>query len=515
MTVQPIVNALNAHYGAGTYAFSSFQATEAFNDPSTGNGPNAIVYDTKTVSLLASVGLPGPYGSSSGMYRQVMRYQFSAVGAAANTDFFVYVDHYKSGTGSTNATDRQEEAAAVRNDEATLPASSRVIYAGDFNTSTNNEGIFTTLMASGNGQAFDPINPSGGPGNIDSNLNTLSESSTNLRFRDDYEMVTQNVLNDTSALHYVAGSFQVFANNGSVPMNGSVNSSGNTALANLPNRSAVLQALTTASDHLPVIADYTVPLASDPQSITLQAETAKLSGGTIAAHDNAGYTGTGYADYAGINSSVQWTFTRAAAGQVTLVFRYANGSNANRPLSITVNGTTIGTLTCAPTGSWTTWTNASINASLLEGTYTVTAVATTNAGGGNVDSLTVNKAPQLYQGESATLAGGTIAAHDNAGYTGSGYADFAGNGSSATFTVAGNGSQQTLTFRYANGSKVNRPLSVSVNGTVVGSVTFAPTGSWTTWATLTLNVNLLNGNNSIKLTVTGSDGPNLDWLSVG
>src|SRR5437879_2058408 len=47
-TVQPIVDALNARYGAGTYAMSPFQAGEAFGDPTTGNGPNALVYDTKT-----------------------------------------------------------------------------------------------------------------------------------------------------------------------------------------------------------------------------------------------------------------------------------------------------------------------------------------------------------------------------------------------------------------------------------------------------------------------------------
>ena len=121
------------------------------------------------------------------------------------------------------------------------------------------------------------------------------------------------------------------------------------------------------------------------------------------------------------------------------------------------------------------------------------------------------------QAESATLAGGTVAASANKGFTGTGYADFGGANSSVTFTHvtrAAAGSTK-LTFRYANGGIVNRPVSVSVNGAVAGSVTFAPTGSLTTYLTVTLNVNLLGGSNDIKLVATGTDGPNLDSMTVG
>ncbi len=64
-TVQPIVNALNAFYlyynnlcytnqPAG-YAMSTYQATESGGSPGSGNGPNALVYNTNTLQLLASV----------------------------------------------------------------------------------------------------------------------------------------------------------------------------------------------------------------------------------------------------------------------------------------------------------------------------------------------------------------------------------------------------------------------------------------------------------------------------
>ena len=68
-----------------------------------GNGPNALVYNTKTVQLLASVpvdppGGTGNLGSASGEYREVMRYEFAPAGVAptATNEFYIYVSHYKA-----------------------------------------------------------------------------------------------------------------------------------------------------------------------------------------------------------------------------------------------------------------------------------------------------------------------------------------------------------------------------------------------------------------------------------
>ncbi len=256
-TVAPIVADLNSYYGAGTYAASTLQLSESGGDAADGNGPSALIYDTKTVQLLASVGLSGTLGSSTGVYRQVGRYELEPVGGTSAGAFYLYVDHYKSGTGSTNAKDRGEEAAVVRADEATLPSTARVVYAGDFNTNADGEAIFETLMGSGQGQAFDALDPSGGVGNVEQGVGTYTESATALQYRDDYQMVTDDVLTSSAGLELVGGTEQAFGNNGSVAADGSVTASSNTALAGLSNRSAVLSALTTASDHLPVVADYT------------------------------------------------------------------------------------------------------------------------------------------------------------------------------------------------------------------------------------------------------------------
>ncbi|HEV7301275.1 MAG TPA: hypothetical protein VGN72_18065, partial [Tepidisphaeraceae bacterium] len=52
----------------------------------------------------------------------------------------------------------------------------------------------------------------------------------------------------------------------------------------------------------------------DPAApVVLQAEDATLGGGTAKSSQHAGYTGSGYADFAGSGSSAQWTVTRTAA----------------------------------------------------------------------------------------------------------------------------------------------------------------------------------------------------------
>jgi uncharacterized delta-60 repeat protein len=123
----------------------------------------------------------------------------------------------------------------------------------------------------------------------------------------------------------------------------------------------------------------------------------------------------------------------------------------------------------------------------------------------------------VLEAESAALSGATVA-RDVAGYTGSGYADY--NASSGgyvefTFDNASGAGPRTLTFRYANGGSSDRPLELKVNGVVVQSrLSFPPTGAWTTWRTVSVTVQLAAGVNRIRLTTVGSNGGNLDSLTV-
>lgn len=284
-TVAPIANGLNTFYGLpGMYSNSSYQATESGGDVADGNGPNAIVFNTRTVRLLASVpvdppGGTGNLGKASGEYREVVRYEFAPAGVATNATnvFFIYVSHYKSsssGTLSTNQFYRNEEAQIIRNNSATLPANARILLVGDFNTGDASEPMYSTLIGSGINQAIDPLNPAGNT-SLDWDINSTSVlpaksfSPTAIHYRDDYEMMTTNVYYGIDGgLKFVPGSYHVFGNNGSIGYLGNVNSGANTALNNrlATNGPVFIPAaqiytdLASASDHLPVTADYTIPM---------------------------------------------------------------------------------------------------------------------------------------------------------------------------------------------------------------------------------------------------------------
>jgi hypothetical protein len=296
-TVAPIVAGLNSFYSVNNplasnmYAMSAYQATNS-GGTNDGNGPNALVYNTFTVQLLASVPVDPPGGAASlgstyGEYREVMRYEFAPAGMtpAASNEFYMYVSHYKSGTTSTDMTDRTGEARIIRNDEAAnLPSGARVLYVGDYNVDTSGEAGYQTILAAqspggvAQGQGIDPLNVSGSttidwedPTTNESILLMLTEEDYELRYRDDLQIVTSNVYYGApGGLCLATNTYHAFGNNGSLTYGASVTAGTNTALAGKLAAGAPISAaqlyldLTNASDHLPVVADYTIPVTVPP-----------------------------------------------------------------------------------------------------------------------------------------------------------------------------------------------------------------------------------------------------------
>ena len=122
------------------------------------------------------------------------------------------------------------------------------------------------------------------------------------------------------------------------------------------------------------------------------------------------------------------------------------------------------------------------------------------------------------QAESARRSGAVTTAL-YPGYTGSGFVDFRNpSGDFIEFTAAAAPGPYGLEFRYCNGSAAARTMDVLVNGTKAGRVTFAPTGSWTSWKTVTFAPAQLAkaapASNTIRLVATGQSGPNLDSLTL-
>ncbi len=121
-----------------------------------------------------------------------------------------------------------------------------------------------------------------------------------------------------------------------------------------------------------------------------------------------------------------------------------------------------------------------------------------------------------YQAESAQFGGGAVFESTNGGFTGTGYINFSANGGFLQFNNVDGGASgaTTLRIRYALGVTSSRTGQLTVNG-VSRSITFNPTGSWTTWAVLTVNVNLApGGGNTIIFQSTGQDLANIDQIQV-
>ena len=257
-TLQSVVTNLNNVYGAGTYAY------DPIYDPTTGGtggGPSGLIYNTKTVQDLGSLVIG--VASGSGAPRAPIRYNLQPIGGGSETAFYLYVSHAKSGTTQGDKDRRNFESQELRSDTSGLGSSAHIIYAGDFNLTGSTEASYQTLIASGIGQAKDPVNPAGNWTATSAFANLLTESATNLRYRDDFQFVTAPML-DTNGLHLVSESYSVFGNDGSTAYGKSVNLSSNTALSDLTNRLAVLSALTTVTDHLPVVADYSFTPVGPP-----------------------------------------------------------------------------------------------------------------------------------------------------------------------------------------------------------------------------------------------------------
>lgn len=152
------------------------------------------------------------------------------------------------------------------------------------------------------------------------------------------------------------------------------------------------------------------------------------------------------------------------------------------------------------------------------GTATIT-VTTEDGGKTATSSITVTSTTSVvYQAESYTAQSGCSTSTQFAGYSGTGYVDYGGNGTYIEWNNVNSLnaiSSATLSFVYANGGTVDRQCAVIVNGTNRGNVSFSPTGAWTTWQPVTINVPLNAGNNTIRVTAnTTNGGPNLDKVDV-
>ena len=122
---------------------------------------------------------------------------------------------------------------------------------------------------------------------------------------------------------------------------------------------------------------------------------------------------------------------------------------------------------------------------------------------------------QRYEAEQARLYSSAVN-NTRTGFSGMGYVNYLSwSGAYSEWTVSvPTAGPYTLGLQYAllEGS---RPLRITVNGTTVASsLSFPVTGSWSVWNRVSLAASLAAGQNTVRATTIGYDGPNMDYLAV-
>ncbi|MFW7415334.1 bacterial Ig-like domain-containing protein, partial [Demequina sp. SO4-18] len=136
--------------------------------------------------------------------------------------------------------------------------------------------------------------------------------------------------------------------------------------------------------------------------------------------------------------------------------------------------------------------------------------------------VTVYPENRWFELEEGVLESGAELQDNHSGYSGTGFVGgIQDEGASATITVnVDEAGTYPVNVRYANGPNPfdgDKSMSLFVNDEDRGDLVFPRTGAWNQWATVTRDIDLNTGANTIKLSFeSGDDGNvNLDVLSVG
>jgi len=149
----------------------------------------------------------------------------------------------------------------------------------------------------------------------------------------------------------------------------------------------------------------------------------------------------------------------------------------------------------------------------------VIRVAAIAAGGASVEvfARAGETVTTQYEAESRSAAQGCAQFASQAGFTGSGFMDFGGNGTWIEWNniSAFEAGDYQLSFRYANGVGGSRHAAILVNGSSAGSASFAPSGGWASWRSEVVKIRLRQGANTVRVQAdTGNGGPNIDHVAV-
>ena len=146
---------------------------------------------------------------------------------------------------------------------------------------------------------------------------------------------------------------------------------------------------------------------------------------TVLESTHEGFSGKGYANLDNeVGSSVTLSVVTASEGDKDVKIVFANGSTANRPVSVAVNGKVqVESVDFESTGAWESWDSSVVTLKLPAGASTITIASLTADGGPNIDRI------EFVRADSGTTVLQRIPVRSNAFRNGS--RNFLVNGRSA------------------------------------------------------------------------------------
>ncbi|MDR0381076.1 MAG: glycoside hydrolase family 3 C-terminal domain-containing protein [Oscillospiraceae bacterium] len=308
-----------------------------------------------------------------------------------------------------------------------------------------------------------------------------------------------------------------------------------------------------ASDSIRAEATITLTAdsAPDPNYTVVQAEDYDAQSGVTIGEafevDSAvSHAPNQYVMLGGVGAFATWSLTAPEAGKYSLIFRYSNDAFSgningtteghNRLTELVVNGEPSGVYDFQNTRRADVWNYDSIDVVLDAGVNTVTLRGTDRSAGVRVDKLIAQKIEQrwpdpvasadmgggltptddnVFEAETATLLTGAVVDTAAAGYSGEGYVNLRGVGSSATIPVyAPTSVRFRIQVTYSNGLDSPVPCDLYVNGVKKYTYTFGPTGSDSTWRyEQTDEITMLTGTNTLLFDAL-SGAVNLDKIEI-
>ena len=189
-------------------------------------------------------------------------------------------------------------------------------------------------------------------------------------------------------------------------------------------------------------------------------------------------------------------------------------------------GPLIGTLTTTSTGSWSTFTNQKCAISGVSGVHTLYIVGSAAAGAyvANIDSFTFShNRPSASHIEAESFDSATGGAASQSGGTGQ-VVGFIQNGSTMVYNNVDFGSGGNTEFianisvhpSYA-GNQLQLRLD-SATGTLIGTLTTASTGDWSTFTNQKAAISGASGVHNLYIVATAPAGAyvaNIDWFTFG